>query len=456
MTNPSIHDLRSQILSQEQSVTHSGLRRLWKSARTAATMGKAVLGSRWRSAEAGWEPSDLRAWLPLVTQLGELKGVAMKAGQMMGYVDPSLAGELRDVLSLLQTAAPSSPWSEVEQSIQEALGEQAPMLLAAMERTPIAVASMGQVYKATLDDNTKIAVKVRHRGIEAAIRSDFAAAGTGTALATMFAPGATKSIKSFVNEAEQAFLGECDFASEAHHQHSFRIWLQDVQGVRVPKPLLPWCSEAVMVSEWLPGMTLDQWLEGNPSQRMRNRVGEVLFRCYIGTLYRHGWLHADPHPGNFAFTKEGEVILYDFGCVRYFKPAMRTLLANLAQAVRCNQRNRMAEILVEMGCSFPKKARGQEHVWQLMSGFFAPIMTPGVHKLDGDVAWEARSLLADKKRLMELELPGELLFLFRLRFGLYAILARLESEVDWASLESELADSLFPTPSTTLAASENV
>jgi hypothetical protein len=52
---------------------------------------------------------------------------------------------------------------------------------------------------------------------------------------------------------------------------------------------------------------------------------------------------------------------------------------------------------------------------------------------------EARDVLQNKRELLRLQLPGKLLFLFRIRFGLHSVLARLGAEVDWQQLEAEAA-----------------
>lgn len=78
-------------------------------------------------------------------------------------------------------------------------------------------------------------------------------------------------------------------------------------------------------------------------------------------------------------------------------------------------------------------------VRQLFRGFFAPLLRPGVRPIEPGAGFEAKDVLRDKRALMKLALPGKLLFLFRIRFGLYAVLARLGSRADWASLESRWA-----------------
>ena len=433
-----IDKLRRRLLSTEAQKPSRGVSRLWKTGRSAAGMAAAVLGGRLRGHGPGLEAADLDAVVRLVERLGELKGVAMKAGQILGYVDPSLSPELRDLFSVLQTASPASPFSEVERTLREAFGQRADELLAGLERAPIAVASIGQVHRATLPKGLDVAVKVRHAGIEAALASDFKAAGVGSAIASAMFSAAGGSVRSFVDEARTALLEECDYPLEAARQNEFaRLFAGDPE-IIIPTVVLEWCGPGVLTTDWRPGHGLEAWLATAPPPTARNRLGEALFRFYVGTLYRHGLLHADPHPGNYGVQDDGRVVIYDFGCVRQFDAATVRAFAALVSAVRDDDLSAMAHALHTLGASPGPKM--DDHLRRLLRGFFEPLLVAGPKRIKPDEGIEARQVMQDKRAIMRLALPGKLLFLFRLRFGLYAVLARIEAEADWARLESTWAD----------------
>ncbi len=154
----------------------------------------------------------------LVESFGELKGIAMKAGQILSYVNSSLAPEARQILAVLQVQSQPTAFDDIERIIREDLGVRAPGLLAMLDHEPISTASIGQVHCATLDDGTQVAVKVRHPGIEAAIRADFKTAAIGRFLARAMIPGA--NVAEGIAEAQERFLDECDYALEAQRQSS--------------------------------------------------------------------------------------------------------------------------------------------------------------------------------------------------------------------------------------------
>ncbi len=374
----------------------------------------------------------------LVESLGELKGVAMKLGQILGYIDPTLPPELRGLLSLLHTAAPASPFTAVEATLRDAFGPRADSLLAGLGRDPIAVASIGQVHRGRID-GIDVAVKVRHPGIEQALRSDFAAASIGPMVARVLAPGAGESVRDTVEEAKTAMLEECDFALEARRQMMFTTWFRGHPTIRIPSILPEWCAPSVLVTRFTPGLSLDAFLAREPSQAERNRLGVALFELYFATLYRHGAFHADPHPGNYAFGEDGSLVVYDFGCVRSFEPPTVKALARLVRSVRSDDLDAITAAFTELGASPPRDEETRQKMRALLRGFFAPLLRSGAHAIAPGAGLEARTVFEDKQALMKLALPGKLLFLFRIRFGLYAVLSRLGAVADWASLESAWA-----------------
>ena len=421
-----VASLRARMLAQESEVPTSSLRRMWRTGRGALGLGKAML-----RVQKG-EVMDLAAVAEIVGGLGGLKGVAMKVGQMLGHVDPSVPEELRGMLSLLQTAAPATAFDAVAATIHADLGARAAPLLAGMERAPVAVASIGQVHRATLPDGTAVAVKVRHPGIEAAIAADFRSAGVGKLFAA--ATGAT-AIAEVIDEAREAFLGECDFRQEASYQREFGLLFADDPVIVVPEVLPEWSSDRVLISRWIAGRSLAQFLADGPTQHARDAAGAALFRFWVRSLYRDGLFHADPHPGNFAFCDGARIVIYDHGCVRRFDAPLRRAFARLAAATRDDDLEAMTAAVVAAGGRAPGHADDLAHMRALLRGFFGPLLTPGKRRITSDEGLRAREILRDKRTLLGLRLPGRMLFLFRLRFGLYAVLAQLQAEVDWAGLE---------------------
>lgn len=425
-----VSSARTRLIGGHEPVPTSSLGRLWRSGRSALGVGSAILRSR-RGQEI--DPAEVEA---IVARLGGLKGVAMKVGQMLGYVDQSLPPEVRSMMGLLQTAASSASFDDVEQVLRGALGERADALLAGIEREPIAVASIGQVHRARLPDGSDVAVKIRHRGIEDAMRADFRSASLGKMFAAV---SGASTVSDLIDEAKEAFLEECHFTLEADRQQRFAELFADDPTIVVPEVVREWSSDDVLVTRWIGGQTLAEFLADDPSQHVRDTVGEALFRFWIRTLYRDGLFHGDPHPGNFALLPDGRIVVYDFGCVRSFPPELRRGFALLAESARADDLDAMIAAVTAIGGTVPKDHEGRMHMRRLLLGFFGPLSTPGRRAIAPDEGFDARDLMRDKLAVAKLRLPGRMLFLFRLRFGLYAVLAQLRAVADWAALEAEWA-----------------
>ena len=414
----------------------SSLGRLQKTASAAARIGIGALAGRLRGEEFNIGSLPPEAVARLVETLGELKGVAMKAGQILSYVDGSLSPEARRLLAVLQVMSQPTAFTHIQRTIVEDLGPRGRSLLARLEREPMASASIGQVHRAVREDGTPVAVKVRHPGIEDAIRADFKTAAVGSFFAHLAVPGA--NVEGFVAEAEARFLEECDYRLEARRQMRFSEIFAGHASITIPAVHLDLCGPRVLTSAWHDGASLDAFLGAAAYAAERVRAARALYEFYVGTLYRHGLFNADPHPGNLLFAPDGRVTILDHGCVREFEPDTVAWLARLSRAVRADDARGIQTALGAIGVSDP--ARDFDVTRSILRGFYAPLLEPGRHRVEPDQAISMGQVAKLKKSLLRLRLPGKLMFLFRIRIGLYAVLARMGARLDWIELEEELAD----------------
>ncbi len=415
-----------------------GLGRFVRLARGAAGLGLGVMFKA-GNPEAILDAREFNKLEALVTRLGELKGLPMKFGQIMSYVEIELPDEARRLLSLLQTQSPATPFERVEAVIREDLGSQAEALLAGLEREPASIASIGQVHCGRLPDEESVAVKVRHPDIEEAVRSDFEMASSGTHLAGMIMPGMGATVRDFVSEMRERLLEECDYELEAERQELFVSIFNDSPSIVVPRVHRDWCGPRVLCTSWQSGRDFEAF-RSTASQEERDRAAETLFDFYIGTLYRHGIFHADPHPGNYQFLDDGKVVVFDFGCVRVFEPSVAAAFVDMAEAVRADDRERICEALKGLGAEPSPSDVAYGHVRRLLRSFFGPMLKEGSRPIEAKLVVDMKQIARDKIALGRLRLPGRLMFLLRIRFGLYSVISQLGAVADWAALERGFAD----------------
>lgn len=394
-----------------------------------------VLGRMWRMAGAGLaarralRSDDIRLeeW---VASIGRLKGIAMKMGQIMSYIDVAIPPEAQRALAALQTASSSMRFDQVQRIVEDEVGAAAKAW--DVEPEPVAAASIGQVHRATLPDSGRVAVKVQFPEVEQAIRSDFRLAGIAPSMARMLAP--TADVRPLIAEAQRQFLLECDYTHEAEAQRRLRSLHEDDPDIVIPE-VHGVSTRRVLVTEWIDGAGLEAYLAQGPTQAARDRAGQAIHRFYVGSLLRFGIYNGDPHPGNQLYLDDGRVAILDHGCTRTFDPETVQNLARLALAVHDGDEEGLDAAIRRIGIA--QDGARLDDARRFMHAFYSPFAADG--GVQTGAGKDMGQILADKRRLMRMHLPGEFLFLLRIRFGLASVLARLDARGDWAAAESAWA-----------------
>jgi predicted unusual protein kinase regulating ubiquinone biosynthesis (AarF/ABC1/UbiB family) len=270
------------------------------------------------------ERRHVEAAQQIVSALGTMKGAAMKLGQVMSFLDVGLVPEeyreeFQRKLGELRDAAPKVRFSDMRKVVESELGEKIGDAFAEFDETPIAAASIGQVYRARLHDGRDVAVKVQYPGVAQAVRADMQNLGMILRLLKRIAPGL--DVKATAEEVRSRIGDELDYELEAQNQRSMTRIFRGHPFIVVPDVVTAMTREKVIVSEFVSGLGFDAIKQLD--QATRDRVGETVFRFYFGCMYRHHQFSGDPHPGNFLLMDDGRVAFLDFGL---FKVMPRDLL----------------------------------------------------------------------------------------------------------------------------------
>jgi predicted unusual protein kinase regulating ubiquinone biosynthesis (AarF/ABC1/UbiB family) len=374
--------------------------------------------------------------------LGTLRGLAAKVGQMASYVDGVVPEEHREAyesaMSKLRAAAPTSSADAIRAMIEEELGAPVGDLFATFDDEPIASASIGQVHRATLRNGREVAVKVQHPGIAKAVESDLANAGILESMAGVV--GSKKfETKAMLEVIRQRFREELDYELEAERLLYFTKVHAGDPTVRIPE-LIPSCSSRrVLTTEFVRGIDFDAACRA--SEPERRAWAETLWRfVFKGNLVGEHF-NADPHPGNYIFLPHGKVAFIDYGCVQPIDPHRHTHALVVHRAAIDRDQARFAQGVIDM--VHAKPGRLQEMAIDYSRRCFAPLFESPYHitrayaasLVDGmkDMALVARKL--DAKEFFPM--PPEMVFINRLQFGFYSVLARLDVTVDYAAIEAD-------------------
>jgi predicted unusual protein kinase regulating ubiquinone biosynthesis (AarF/ABC1/UbiB family) len=267
-----------------------------------------------RKRRAALERRHLETADQILTVLGTMKGAAMKFGQMLSFVDLGVVPrdarpEFQRKLAALRDSAPQVPVVRMMKVLEEDLGRPRASVFAEFDSDPIGVASIGQVYRATLKDGRDVAVKLQYPGVAAAVRADMKNLALMMRLIHRALPGVDTD--ALAREIRLRVGEELEYELEARNQHAFALAFRDHPFIVVPDAYTELCGRRVLVSEYVEGQSFEE-LKG-ADDAVRNRVGEIIFRFFCGTLYRRHEFSGDPHPGNFLLQPDGRVAFFDFG-----------------------------------------------------------------------------------------------------------------------------------------------
>ncbi|MGD1049778.1 MAG: AarF/ABC1/UbiB kinase family protein [Solirubrobacteraceae bacterium] len=296
--------------------------------RLAAGQAVRQFGTRAANLARGDEASDaalarrqVETAEQIVAVLGTMKGAAMKLGQVMSFLDVGLVPEeyreeFQRKLSELRDSAPHVSFKEMRKVIESEFDEPLDELFAQFDTVPIAAASIGQVYRATLHDGREVAVKVQYPGVAEAVRADLKNLGMIMRLFSRMAPGL--DVQALAQEIRLRIDEELDYELEASNQRAMARIFRGHPFIHVPEVIGSHSRERVMASELVGGTRFEQMKELDAASR--NRIGEIVFRFYFGCMYRHHQFSGDPHPGNFILLPDGRVSFLDFGLYKRLPP----------------------------------------------------------------------------------------------------------------------------------------
>jgi predicted unusual protein kinase regulating ubiquinone biosynthesis (AarF/ABC1/UbiB family) len=398
--------------------------------------GSAASDARRRELE---EQFKIRSAADVARELGNMKGVIMKAGQMLSFILDGLPEAAQQSLAALQGDVPPMSPGAAAGVVRAELGRDPHDLFLHWSELPTAAASIGQVHKAVLRDGRIVAVKVQYPGIDTAISSDLANAEL---LYAIFSAVALKSldVKGLVEELRARMLDELDYRLEATCQADFARRYRDHPFIHVPAVIDEFSTRRVLTSEWVDGMNWSEFL-ATADHDARQNAAEVMFRFIQGSIYRARVFNGDPHPGNYRFHADGSVTFLDFGLVKRWAPGELESLVPLIDPLLDHQPEVMVEHMVAAGFLYPDHGLDPQRVWEYVSAPYTPYLqreftfTPAFASTTIGKLLDLDGPFADV--MAKLNLPSSFVILDRVVWGMSAILGRLGARNRWREILEE-------------------
>jgi predicted unusual protein kinase regulating ubiquinone biosynthesis (AarF/ABC1/UbiB family) len=386
-------------------------------------------------------------------ELGAMKGVLMKLGQMASYIYEDMPLTFRAAMSRLQHRAPPMTPALAASVINEELGGAPQEVFAQWDELPFAAASIGQVHRAITRDGRAVAVKVQYPGIARSITSDLRNVGLLRRIVGAAFPGL--DTRSFVDEVAERLREEVDYVREAESQEMFARYYEGHPVIRVPHVLPELSTPRVLTSELDSGESFDQLLTW--PQHERDLAAETIHRFVFRSLYRLHAFNGDPHPGNYLFHRGGRVTFLDFGLTKLFTDED---LAPLIDAVRYLVFEKNYEAFrasleragfLKAGAPVPT-----EVVVDRFGQFYGTVLrdapmtiTPAYASALVRRFFDARGPLAPYS-----DVPREYVIMQRINLGLYAVLGSLNATANWRRIAEEIWPFRNGPPSTPIGEAE--
>jgi predicted unusual protein kinase regulating ubiquinone biosynthesis (AarF/ABC1/UbiB family) len=368
----------------------------------------------------------------IVRELGQLKGAAMKVGQMLSLQDSMLPSEVTSVLSALQRQAPPIPFSLVQRQLDAELpGWQG--VIERLEPVAIAAASIGQVHRGVLADGRPVAVKIQYPGIDAIIEADLV--NLRRLLQSLFALFTDADFGPVWGEVRDRLREELDYVIEAQNLRRMAgLWAGSADVV-IPGVIEQASSRRVLTMDYVAGYTPEEACDDRRPQALRDRWGAVLFEFLLRGLFEHRLVHADPNLSNFSFLDDGRVVVYDFGCIKSVPPAIAQGYRDLSRAALAGRRSEMPALLAAMGIGTASGA-------PVSAGLIAPAVDLVFKVLDNARPYRfgyddqllhqiVDNNLGHFGEAKDIRFPHDIVFINRTAAGHFGNLSRLRAAAPW-------------------------
>lgn len=376
-----------------------------------------------------------RAAYHLQERLGRLRGLPQKVGQIMSMADNDSAAELAP----LQSGGPALPFSKLRDTIARAWSARPEDICAHIEPDGLG-ASLGQVHRARLRDGREVAIKVRYPGIEQAVQTDLRALGWLSIPVGNLRKGF--DLQGYRQMLETGLAEELDYRQEAKHQAQMAAASVGLPLV-VPQVVPELSSDGVLTTLWESGESLAQTSAWSPEER--GALGLALVQNFLTLAFNHGLVHADPHPGNYAFRRGPngvQVVLYDYGCVQRLGDRERLLLLRLLRgAVRQQASDDPFPILVELGFDADLLRPLRHKLPALCTILFEPFAARGAYDYSKwNRAPRAAGVLGEDRLNFRAAGSPRLVYFLRAFEGLCFYLRELDRPVWWSKYLNQLLD----------------
>jgi predicted unusual protein kinase regulating ubiquinone biosynthesis (AarF/ABC1/UbiB family) len=420
--------------------------RLWALGSLQAKIAAGYLAYWLKSGFTGEEEKERRkkqahvdAAIKLLGGMGYLRGAIMKVGQALAQYPKIVPEQYVEVLSSLHFEAPPMHFSLLREFVRNELGADPEELFDDFETEAFAAASLGQVHRARLKSGEPVAVKVQYPNIARAIAADF------KNMKALLAPlRGTRDWQNLVDQIEDVRTTleiETDYTREIEFMERARSALASEDDIVIPRSYPELSSRRVLTMQYLEGVHLTEFLEGNPSQPQRDLHAAQITLLTFRLFYEARMSYADPNPGNFIFMDDGRLGLIDFGCCRVFSDDEQELM-ELGLAALLHGGDAQTQMIKKASLLTDEEAKDEkrrEALGSVLDWFWEPLRYDGEFEFDDEYLRRGIELMSELVSRRYVRSMPIAIWNNRLFYGYRALMYRLGPRINVKRLhDSEL------------------
>ncbi|MCJ8275236.1 MAG: AarF/ABC1/UbiB kinase family protein [Bdellovibrionales bacterium] len=377
----------------------------------------------------------------IVRHVGQLKGAAMKAVQMMTVeLHDLIPPEVLNIFEKLQSQAPPLSDELMIANLRKELGDELFFQLEDISSEPLASASIGQVYQAQYKGND-IVIKVQYPEIAGSIDSDIETLKK-LVKALNFVTNKQVSIDELFSEVRRILIQETNYYNEENLLKQYSEAFSKYDDYRVPKVYPEFTRNGVIVLSKEDGEEFTDWLKSGPSQTSKEKVGQLFLDLYMKEFFENQLVQTDPNPANFLVNQDDKLVLLDFGATVAYDDQF---VADYKKLVLSVFTGSDTDILAEiMNMRFISEKESDE-TKQMFVDFLRLSMVPFEPERQPfdfskkDYSDEVRkSAIEFTKKLKYSAPPKQIIFLHRKLGGIFQILRKLEVQVDMSDFRQKV------------------
>lgn len=372
--------------------------------------------------------------------LSQMKGPFMKVAQFLATIPDALPQEYADAFLELQSQA--TPMGElfVKRRMKSELGENWHDSFQDFNLHSSYAASLGQVHQAVLTSGQKVAVKLQYPNMKSVIDSDLLQLKLAIKAYHLFSKAL--NLQEVINEIQERLYEELDYIQEVGNLKEYKDFFKNNTDVVIPAVYEHLSTGRLIVMDWIDGRHI---LDASKllDEKQVDTFGKTLFQSWYTPFYVKGWLHGDPHPGNYYITSDHQLALLDFGCIRQFNDDFIDAVIDLYQGLKRNNAAKIKDAYIRWGFS-DISSELMEHMTEWAKLLFDPLLDNCVRAIQirsGNYGWKiAQKIHKELDRLGGLKVPREFVFMDRAAVGIGSVLMRIGSQANWHQLFEEILE----------------